>query len=149
HATRFAEVIFDRQGPAQTARDWCEDLQLDVGARIISRPSSHWALAPVDILGQIDEALDATVELPSGGVVRFDPTATLTVVDVDSGRVTGFAGDLGAEKVFLQTNLEAADVIADQLRLRNIAGIVVVDFIDLRDQAGRRQVVDRLRAAVA
>src|SRR5262249_845095 len=149
HAGRFAEVIFDRRGPAQAARDWCEDLHLDIGTRIISRPSSDWALSPVDILGQIDGALDAAVELPSGGIVRFDPTPTLTVVDVDSGRATGFAGDLGAERVFLQTNLEAADIIADQLRLRNIGGIVVIDFIDLKDQAARRRVVDRLRAAVA
>ena len=149
HAGRFAEVIFDRRGPAQAARDWCEDLHLDIGARIVSRPPSDWALPPIDILGQIDDALDAAVDLPSGGVVRFDPTATLTVVDVDSGRATGYAGDLGAEKVFLQTNLEATDVIADQLRLRNIGGIVVIDFIDLRDQAARRRVVDRLRAAVA
>jgi Rne/Rng family ribonuclease len=149
HAARFAEVIFDRRGPAQAARNWCEDLQLDMGARILSRPTSDWALSPADILGQIDDALDAEVELPSGGVVRFDPTPTLTVVDVDSGRATGFGGDLGAEKVFLQTNLEAADVIADQLRLRNIAGIVVIDFIDLKDQAARRRVVDRLRTAVA
>src|SRR5262249_42642506 len=116
HAGRFAEVIFDRRGPAEAARDWCEDLRLDVATQIISRPSSDWTLSPVDILEQIDDALDAAVELPSGGIVRFDPTPTLTAVDVDSGRATGFAGDLGAEKVFLQTNLEAADVIADQLR---------------------------------
>ncbi|HTO85620.1 MAG TPA: ribonuclease E/G [Methylomirabilota bacterium] len=149
HAARFVEVIFDRRGPAEAARDWCEDMRLEAATRIVSRPPSDWALSPVDILGQIDDALDAAVELPSGGIVRFDPTPTLTAVDVDSGRATGFAADLGAEKVFLQTNLEAADVIANQLRVRNIGGIVVIDFIDLKDPASRRRIVDRLRAAVA
>lgn len=149
HGAMFAEVIFDSRGAADAARAWCESMRLEVGSRIVMQRQDDWVPSPIELREQVEAALDPHVQLPSGGSVLFEPTATLTAVDVDSGGATGFPGDLGAEQVFLRTNMEAAQVIADQLRLRNIGGIVVVDFIDLKDRTARRRVVDRLRAAVA
>ena len=97
-----------------------------------------------DIGGEIEKLFERKVELPSGGSLVIDPTEALTAIDVNTGRFT--AGD-HEETVFL-TNLEAAKEIARQLRLRNIGGIIVVDFIDMADEAHRAEVVEALRNEV-
>lgn len=89
----------------------------------------------------MDEALSRTVELPSGGHVTFDRTEAMTVVDVNTGR---FVGKSSFEDTLLRTNIEAADEIARQLRLRDIGGIVVIDFIDMESQANRDALMQRL-----
>ncbi len=78
---------------------------------------------------QIDNLMSQTVELPSGGSLRFDFTEALTVIDVNSGHFTGQTGEAG--ETALAVNLEAAKEIARQLRLRNIGGIIICDFIDM------------------
>lgn len=92
------------------------------------------------------EALARVVRLPSGGHLTIDPTEALTAVDVDTGRS---AGARNLEQTILATNLEAARAIARQLRLRNVGGIVVIDFIDMATVAHRERVLNELRAAVA
>ncbi len=98
----------------------------------------------------VDEALRAalarSVRLPSGGHVTFDATRALTAIDVDTGR---FVGTRGLGETIVTTNLEAAGEIARQLRLRNLGGIVVIDFIDMRAPADRARVLDVLRDACA
>ncbi len=94
----------------------------------------------------LDDALARSVRLPSGGHVTFDATRALTAVDVDTGR---FVGTRGLSETIVATNLEAAHEIARQLRLRNIGGIVVVDFIDMQRASDRERVLDTLRAASA
>jgi len=89
-------------------------------------------------------ATEARVELSSGGWLLFEPCWALTVVDVNSGATQA----AGGERTWLRTNLEAAEEIARQLRLRNIGGIVVVDFIDMKSPENRREVADTLRVAV-
>ena len=79
----------------------------------------------------------------------IDHTEAMTVIDVNALSAGGSQADVANERVQLRTNLAAADEIARQIRLRNIGGIVVVDFIDSEEGAHRRQVVDRLRAAAA
>lgn len=93
------------------------------------------------IKSQIDRAFQRRVALQSGGYLVIDHTEALTVVDVNTGKYTG-AIDL--EETVFQTNLEAAAEIARLLRLRDIGGIVIVDFIDMADDEHRRRVVERI-----
>ena len=97
-----------------------------------------------DLCGIEDEiarALDRRVPLKSGGYLVIDQTEALTTIDVNSGR---YVGRRDLEDTSLHTNLEAAASIARQLRLRNLGGIIIVDFIDMADEEHRRQLVDVL-----
>jgi len=89
---------------------------------------------------------ERTVPLPSGGSIVIDPTEALVAIDVNSGRMRNRNG---IEDTALRTNLEAAEEVARQLRLRDLGGLVVVDFIDLMREANRRKVTDKLEAALA
>jgi ribonuclease G len=109
------------------------------------RPQREWDRSMADIETELAEALDPRVELPSGGWLLFEPCRTLTVIDVNSGTLQGADG----ERSRLKTDLEAAEVIARQLRLRHIGGIVVIDFIDLDRPDHRRLLVEGLREALA
>ncbi len=91
---------------------------------------------------QLSKALDRKVYLPSGGSLVIDRTEAMTVVDVNTGKFTG--GDGSLEDTVTQNNLEAAEEIVRQLRLRDIGGIIVVDFIDMVLEANRDRVVRRL-----
>ena len=91
---------------------------------------------------QISKALDRKVFLPSGGSLVIDRTEAMTVVDVNTGRFIGQGGNL--EETVTQNNLEAAEEIVRQLRLRDIGGIIVIDFIDMVLEANRDKVIRRL-----
>ena len=97
------------------------------------------------IENQIESAFQREVRLPSGGSIVIDPTEALTSIDINSARATK-GGDI--EETALQTNLEAADEIARQLRLRDLGGLVVIDFIDMTPVRHQREVENRLREAV-
>ena len=94
---------------------------------------------------QIAKALERKVWLKSGGYIVIDHTEALTVVDVNTGR---FVGKKSQEETVLQTNLEAAKTIVAQLRLRNIGGLIVIDFIDMEDKASQREVFEALSGAL-
>src|ERR1041384_4519361 len=89
---------------------------------------------------QIESAHDRLVRLPSGGAIVIDHTEALTAIDINSARATGGGG---IEETALNTNLEAADEIARQLRLRDLGGLIVIDFIDMNSQKNQRAVEDR------
>ena len=91
---------------------------------------------------QIAKGLDRKVWLPSGGSLVIDRTEAMTVVDVNTGKFTGSGGNL--EETVTKNNLEAAEEIVRQLRLRDIGGIIVVDFIDMVLESNRDLVVRRL-----
>jgi ribonuclease E len=95
---------------------------------------------------QLRKALDRKVWLPSGGHIVIDRTEALTVIDVNTGR---FVGHSNLEETVLQNNLEAAAEIARQLRLRDIGGIIVIDFIDMEVTRNREAVLLRLREELA
>src|SRR5687768_686867 len=97
------------------------------------------------IENQIESAHSHKVNLPSGGSVVIDPTEALVSIDINSARATR-GSDI--ETTALNTNLEAADEIARQLRLRDLGGLIVIDFIDMESQKNQRAVEDRLRDAV-
>ncbi len=94
---------------------------------------------------QIETAYSRTVQLPSGGSVVIDHTEALVAVDVNSARSTRGAD---IEETALRTNLEAADEVARQLRLRDLGGLIVIDFIDMEDNKNQRAVEQRLRDAL-
>jgi ribonuclease G len=94
---------------------------------------------------KIARALERRVWLKSGGYLIFDQTESLTTVDVNTGR---YVGKKDQEETILRTNLEAALQVVQQLRLRNIGGIIVIDFIDMEKAANRKKVFDALQEAV-
>jgi ribonuclease G len=94
----------------------------------------------------IDSALRRTVALSSGGYLTIDKTEALTAVDVNTGR---FVGKKNLEETILKTNLEAADEAVRQLRLRDIGGIIIVDFIDMAELASKAALIDRLGRALS
>lgn len=94
---------------------------------------------------QLDAMMSPVVELPSGGSIVIHTTEALTAIDVNSGRSTR---ERHIDETALKTNLEAADEIARQLRLRDLAGLIVIDFIDMSEHRHQRQVERRLREAL-
>lgn len=94
---------------------------------------------------EIREAFQRKVNLPSGGYIIVEPTEALVSIDVNTGRFTG-KGRKDPEETILKTNLDAAREVARQLRLRDIGGIIVVDFIDMESQENRDRVIHELRS---
>jgi ribonuclease G len=92
------------------------------------------------------KALARRVDLKSGGYLIIDQTEALTTIDVNTG---GYVGSRNFEDTVFRTNLEAAQMIARQLRLRNLGGIIILDFIDMTDAAHREQVLEELKRALA
>ncbi len=109
--------------------------------------SEHW-VSPVDVFAtyrvdeQLAKAFDRKVWLPSGGTLVIDRTEAMTVIDVNTGRFTGAGGTL--EETVTRNNLEAAEEIVRQLRLRDIGGMVVIDFVDMVLESNRDLVLRRL-----
>lgn len=101
-----------------------------------------------DIYGiedEIQKALQRKVQLKSGGFLVFDQTEAMTTIDVNTG---GFVGGRNLEETIFKTNMEAAQAIARQLRLRNLGGIIIIDFIDMQDEDHRRQVLKALEKSL-
>ena len=95
---------------------------------------------------EIQKSLHRKVQLKSGGHIVIDQTEAMTTVDVNTG---GFVGHRNFEETIFKTNLEAAQTIARQLRLRNLGGIIIIDFIDMGNEAHKRQVLRALEKALA
>ena len=116
--------------------------------RLRSRLSLYQGAEPIfdhfKIEPQIERALERKVWLKSGGYLVFDQAEALTAIDVNTGR---FVGKSNQDETVLRTNLEAVEEVVKQLRLRNIGGIIIVDFIDMSREADRKKVSDALREA--
>lgn len=95
--------------------------------------------------GQLDKLHEATAQLESGGYLVINPTEALVAIDVNSGRATK---EKDLEETALKTNLEACDEIAKQLRMRNLAGLVVIDFIDMEEQSNNHAIEKRMKEAL-
>jgi ribonuclease G len=94
---------------------------------------------------EIQRALERRVALKSGGYLILDQTEAMTTIDVNTG---AFVGGRNLEETIFKTNLEAAQAIARQLRLRNLGGIIIIDFIDMRDREHRQQVLQSLQRSL-
>jgi len=134
--------------PAEFARmqEFTRAFMPDYAGRI----ELHQAPRPIfDLHGveqEIDRALEPRVPLPSGGYIVIEQTEAMTTVDVNTG---GYVGHRNLEETIFRTNLEAAVAIARQLRVRNLGGIIVLDFIDMEEPAHRDALLEALKAALA
>ncbi len=115
----------------------------------LERIEEHTAERPIfDLFGvedEIENALKPTAPLKSGGYLVFDQTEAMTTIDVNTG---GYVGYRNLEETIYKTNLEAAQAIARQLRLRNLGGIIIIDFIDMGDEEHRRQLMSSFEKAL-
>ena len=122
----------------------------EIAPDLVEKVRLHEGPLPVfeefHIVEQIHKALDRKVWLPSGGSLIIEHTEALTVIDVNTGKNVGTTN---LEETVFKNNLEAAEEVAKQLRLRDIGGIVVIDFIDMEIKENRRRVVEAFRAALA
>jgi ribonuclease E len=138
----FHKLVID--GP--DARETIETYIASVAPDLLDRISEYsGTVDPFDefrVTEQIEKALDRKVWLPSGGSLVIDRTEAMTVVDVNTGKFVGSGGNL--EETVTKNNLEAAEEIVRQLRLRDIGGIIVVDFIDMVLESNRDLVLRRL-----
>ncbi len=114
----------------------------DLVARVRRHTGNSDVFAEWRVDEQILKGLDRKVYLPSGGTLVIDRTEAMTVVDVNTGKYTGAGGNL--EETVTRNNLEAAEEIVRQLRLRDLGGIIVIDFIDMVLESNRELVLRRL-----
>jgi ribonuclease G len=149
YGPQFDEVLYDQRDAAAAAMTWSRAALPTLESRIEFQRGVEWVPAPAEIREQVEDALQPRVNLPASGELVIERTEAMTVIDVNAGTANIAKVDAANERMILRTNLAAADEIARQLRLRNIGGIVVVDFIDLKEGAHRQQVLDRLRAGSA
>ena len=101
-----------------------------------------------NVENDIDKALRRKIWLPSGGYLFFDRTEAMYTIDVNSGRSTHQSATSDVEEALVHINMEAAEEIARQLRIRNVGGLVICDFIDMRSRKNQRRVLDRLKEAM-
>jgi Rne/Rng family ribonuclease len=138
------EVICDRRVDVGAVQAWCAHHAPELAARVRHLAQRDWDPERAEFDEQIAAALEESVTLPCGGNLLIEPVRTLTAIDVNSATATRRAG---IELTALTVNLEAAAEVPRQLALRNLGGIVVVDFIDIDHRAKREQILQQLREA--
>ncbi|MPY26289.1 ribonuclease E [Shewanella psychropiezotolerans] len=139
------EVLIDHPRIFEEAKQHVALVRPDFADRIKHYDAEVPLFTHFQIETQIESAFQREVRLPSGGSIVIDPTEALTSIDINSARATK-GSDI--EETALNTNLEAADEIARQLRLRDLGGLVVIDFIDMTPVRHQREVENRMRDAV-
>ncbi|MGO1764378.1 MAG: Rne/Rng family ribonuclease [Brevibacterium yomogidense] len=154
----FDSLVVDGEGAWDTIHEYVEAVAPDLLERVSrygaeGTDTAESGASGTDIFDhfrvneQIEKALSRKVNLPSGGSLVIDRTEAMTVVDVNTGKFTGSGGNL--EETVTKNNLEAADEVIRQLRLRDIGGIIVVDFIDMVLESNRDLVTRRLVECLA
>ena len=142
----IVEVLVDDQAAFQKAQEYMQRFMPSDAQRRLKLYTDDIALfTRFQIESQIETAYSHKVQLPSGGSIVIDYTEALVSIDINSARATK-GSDI--EATALNTNLEAADEIARQLRIRDIGGLIVIDFIDMEAGKNQREVEDRLRDAM-
>ena len=126
----------------ETIRAYVDHVAPDLAGRLKRYVGTGDVLAEHRIDEQLTKALDRKVWLPSGGYLVIDRTEAMTVIDVNTGKFTGSGGNL--EETVTRNNLESAEEIVRQLRLRDVGGIIVIDFIDMVLESNRDLVLKRL-----
>jgi len=142
----IGEVLVDEPGAHEIAAEYMQRFMPSEGGRRLKMYTDDIPLfTRYQIESQIESAYAHKVQLPSGGSIVIDYTEALVSIDINSARATR-GGDI--ETTATNTNLEAADEIARQLRIRDIGGLIVIDFIDMDESRNQRAVEDRLRDAM-
>ncbi len=141
----IGEVLIDSIDAQEEALNFIRQVMPQYASKVKLYQDSVPLFNRFQIESQIETAFQREVKLPSGGSIVIDPPAALVSIDINSARATK-GGDI--EETALQTNLEAAEEIARQLRLRDIGGLIVIDFIDMTPAKNQRAVEERVREAL-
>ncbi|WP_332827361.1 Rne/Rng family ribonuclease [Ramlibacter sp.] len=141
----IGDILIDTDDIYDQAHQFMAHVMPEHAARVKRYRDDAPLFARFQIEHQIESAYAREVKLPSGGVVVIDHTEALVSIDVNSARAIK-GGDI--EETATRTNLEAADEVARQMRLRDLGGLIVIDFIDMEESKNRREVENRLRDAL-
>lgn len=140
------EIVIDKKSVYEQALQHIKLVRPDFANRVKLYTGEVPLFSHYQIESQIESAFQREVRLPSGGSIVIDPTEALTSIDINSARATK-GGDI--EETAFNTNLEAAEEIARQLRLRDLGGLVVIDFIDMSVNKHQREVENRMKDSVS
>ncbi len=135
------KIRIDSRESYQRVKEFAENFLIDVSDRLEYYPGERPIFDLYNIDDEIQKALGRKVQLKSGGYLIIDQTEAMTTIDVNTG---AFVGHRNLEETIFKTNLEAARTIGRQLRLRNLGGIIILDFIDMEDEEHQRQVLRML-----
>ena len=141
-----ARILVDSRETFQKVQAFALEFTPNVAARLEHYSGARPLFDLYGVEDEIEKALARRVDLKSGGYLIIDQTEALTTVDVNTG---GFVGVRSFDDTIFKTNLEAAQVIARQLRLRNLGGIIIIDFIDMDSEEHRNAVLNEFRKALA
>ena len=141
-----SRVVVDSRETWQSLAAFAGQYMPQVRSRIEHYTGERPLFELYDVETEIERALARRVELKSGGTLVIDQTEAMTTVDVNTG---GYVGSRNFDDTVFKTNLEAAQAIARQLRLRNLGGIIIVDFIDMQSEEHRGAVLEELKRALA
>ena len=143
----FERVVVDSRAVYEAIKGYLDETAPD----LLDRLELHQGALPIfeeyRVTEQLHKALERKVWLPSGGSLVIDRTEAMTVIDVNTGKFTGKGGNL--EETVFKNNLEAAEEVARQLRLRDIGGIIVIDFIDMIDPKNQQELLRTLKRALS
>jgi len=142
----YRELVTDSKRVYDKITDYVREVAPDLAQKISLHDGKLPAFEEHRIVEQIHKALDKKVWLPSGGYLFIERTEAMTIIDVNTGKSVG---KTNLEETVVNTNLEAAREVARQLRLRDIGGIIVIDFIDMLLDKNKKQVEDTMREALA
>jgi ribonuclease E len=142
----YRELVTDSPRVFGLVTDYLRDVAPDVLSKVRLHEGPLPAFEEYHIVEQIHKGLDRKVWLPSGGYLVIDRTEAMTVIDVNTGRSVGKSN---LEETVVNTNLEAAKEVARQLRLRDIGGMIVIDFIDMLLEQNKKKVIDQMKEALA
>ena len=140
------EVLVQGDDAYKTAKDFIKMLMPSHAKNVKAYKDEIPLFLRYQVESQIEESLESVVQLKSGGYLVIHPTEALVSIDVNSGRSTK---ERNVERTALKTNLEAADEVARQMRLRDLAGLVVIDFIDMDEYRNNRSVEKRMKEALS
>jgi ribonuclease E len=143
----FASLVISSDSEWDMVEDYVRYVAPHLADRLSRWEGDQDVFAAYRIDEQIAKALDRKVWLPSGGSLVIDATEAMTVIDVNTGKFTGHGGNL--EQTVTRNNLEAAEEIVRQLRVRDVGGIIVIDFIDMVLESNRDLVLRRLLECLA
>jgi ribonuclease E len=142
----FRELVTDSQRVYDRVTEYLREVAPDLAEKVHLHTGKLPAFEEYRVVEQIHKALDRKVWLPSGGYLIIERTEAMTIIDVNTGKSVG---KTNLEETVVNTNLEAAGETARQLRLRDIGGIIVIDFIDMLLEQNKRKVEDTMRDALA
>ncbi len=138
-------IIIDSKFSVAKAKDFLKNFESDIDIEFHDNSLNQHIFEKYEIKKTIQKALQPRVDLPSGGYIIIEPTEALTVIDVNSGSFTRSAN---SRQTVLWTNCEAAVEISRQMKLRNIGGVIVIDFIDMESRRDQFQLLEHFTSAI-